>query len=706
MNTYEKLGALAENLWWSWNPEILDLFERLDRTTFRNAGNNPVAVLQTLSPKTTFEDNLASDIDTAHAAMTAYLEAPCPVPHAPRTSYFCMEFGIHESLPIYAGGLGILAGDHAKAASDLCIPFTAIGLFLQQGYFEQHFTEDGWQQERYPALDPENHPLELVCGKDGNPSLVTVHFGNQPIRIQAWRAQIGRTILYLLDTRIEDNPEEFRNIANRLYQGGRRTRLQQEIVLGVGGVRLLRALGVETDVYHMNEGHCAFLSLELLREQLDLGKSREEAVRTVRDQCVFTTHTPVLAGHDRFDPGMFLNEMSALREELDHSERDLMAYGRVEPDNPGEWFTMTVLGLNMSRNANGVSQRNGHVAQRQWHPMFPDRRVQDVPIGAITNGIHVATWAAPIARAFLNEKLGDWKKHADDLHFWRGIDDIPDEVFWEYRNELRRQLIRFAAEHTEKQSLSISCELDPDALTLGFARRFATYKRAPLLFTDIERTIALFTNPDRPIQIVYAGKSHPEDEEGKQFIRQILEAAQRPGLQGRIVFLENYNMRIGRMLTSGCDVWLNNPRSPMEASGTSGQKVAVHGGLNLSVLDGWWPEGYNGENGWAIGHGYADGSFDKAELDRRDAESLYRQLEQGVVPAFYERDERGIPTQWIGRMRAAMKELTPRFSATRMVKEYAERMYRVTDKSDSDSPYIDNPATAYASSAPPATVST
>ena len=682
MNTYEKLETLAKNLWWSWNPEVLDLFERLDPTTFRNAKNNPIAVLRTRAPETPFDPALTSDIDAAYDALSAYLAAPRPDPNAPRTSYFCMEFGLHESLPIYAGGLGILAGDHAKAASDLAIPFTAIGLFLKQGYFEQYFTGDGWQLERYPALDPADHPLELVRGKDGKPCLVTVHFGNDPIRIQAWRARIGRATLYLLDTHVEDNPEEFRNTTARLYQGGRRMRLQQEIVLGVGGIRLLRALGEETDVYHMNEGHCAFLSLELLREHLALGASREDAVRTVREQCVFTTHTPVLAGHDRFDPGMFLSEMSTLREELDHSEHDLMAYGRVDQHNPDEWFTMTVLGLNMSRCANGVSQRNGDVAQRQWHPMFPERRVQDVPIGAITNGIHIATWAVPAARAFLEEQLGDWRGHADDLRFWRSIADIPDEALWAYRNDLRRRLIRFAKDHVAKRSLSIPCELDPDALTIGFARRFATYKRAPLLFTDMERTRALFNNPERPIQILYAGKSHPEDEAGKQFIRQILDAARQPGFQGRIAFLENYNIEIGRMLVSGCDIWLNNPRSPMEASGTSGQKVAVHGGLNLSVLDGWWPEGYNGENGWAIGHGYADGSFGEEELDRRDAESLYRQLEQGVVPAFYERDRRGLPTQWIGRMRAAMAELTPRFSAMRMVKEYAETMYDAHDDAE------------------------
>ena len=680
MNTYDQLKALAWNLWWSWNPEVLDLFERLDGDLFRKSGNNPVAVLRTLDPNTVWDERFVDDVRTAFEAMQEYLETPGGLSGARRTSYFCMEFGLHESLATYAGGLGILAGDHAKAASDLGLPFTAVGLFLKEGYLQQHLTEDGWQRERYPRIDPANHPLELVRTDDGEPRCVTVHFGNTPLRVQAWRIRLGRTALYLLDADRQDNPEELRGIVARLYQGDTRTRLRQEIVLGIGGVRLLRALGVETDVYHLNEGHCAFLTLELLREELAAGRSREEAVDRVRQRCVFTTHTPVLVGHDRFDADLFLEDMNAFRHELGLSKHDILAFGRTDPYRQEEPFTMTVLGLRLSRNANGVSQCNGHVAREQWHAMFPGRPLEEVPIGAITNGVHVPTWAVPTAHVFLDEHLGNWKRHVAREDFWQAIDDIPDEALWTYRNELRRQLVRFATHHAQRQSLPIACALDPDALTIGFARRFATYKRAPLLFHDVERVASLFSRSDRPMQILYAGKSHPENNEGKQFIRRITEAAHHPGLKGRVVFLENYDMEIGRMLVSGCDVWLNNPRIPMEASGTSGQKIAVHGGLNLSILDGWWPEGYDGYNGWAIDDSRQHRPIDPHEQDRQDVERLYQQLETAVAPAFYERDERGIPTQWVGRMRAAMKALIARFSAIRMVTDYAERMYGTLER--------------------------
>lgn len=679
MNTYEKLEALARNLWWSWNPEVIDLFERLDPEAFRESGNNPFVAFKNAEPIT--DSALVADVDTAYQALTAYLDEPGRFADAPRTSYFCMEYGLHESLPIYSGGLGILAGDHAKAASDLGVPFTAIGLFLKEGYFKQRFTPDGWQLDEHPALDPVNHPLTLVSDEGGGTLHVTVHLGDQPVRLQAWRIRLGRTSLYLLDSDVEDNPGPLRNLTGRLYQGDWRTRLRQEIILGIGGVRLLRALDISTDVYHMNEGHCALLALELLRERLDAGNPMEEAVSWVRDHSVFTTHTPVLAGHDRFDPWLFLEQMSTFRNQLNHSEEDLLAYGRVHENNSDESFTMTVLGLRLSRSANGVSRLNGEVARQQWHSMYPERAVEDVPIGSITNGVHVPTWAVPIARAFLNEKIGDWKTLMADRDFWQAVDQVPDEVLWEYRNELRRQLLRFAADHVKRQSLPMEFGLSPDALTIGFARRFATYKRAPLLFTDVERAASIFSTPERPVQILYAGKAHPADDGGKRFIKQIVEAAHHPGLKGRVIFLENYNIEIGRMLVSGCDVWLNNPRRPMEASGTSGQKVAVHGGLNLSILDGWWPEGYNGRNGWAIGEEHVDYELDPVEQDRHDAESLYRRLEQEVVPTFYDRDERGVPTLWIKRMRTAMKDLIPQFSAVRMVTDYVERMYDQTDAS-------------------------
>ena len=662
-------------MWWSWNPEVLRLFSRLNPAAFRASRNNPVIALREADPAVLEDERFARDVDETYSALQRYLRRPSDVRDAPRTSYFCMEFGLHESLPLYAGGLGILAGDHAKAASDLGLPFTAVGFFLRDGYFRQRFDGSGWQEAEYPALDPAEHPLTLVTGEDGKPVVVTVHLGETPLHLQAWRIKLGRTTMYLLDSDREDNPEAFRWLTRKLYQGDRRARIQQEIILGIGGLRLLRALEVETDVYHMNEGHCAFLTLELLRERLEAGDARPDAEAWVRERCVFTTHTPVIAGHDRFVPGLFTGEMAAFREEIGLSEEDLLAYGRVDPSDEGESFTMTVLGLKLSRAANGVSALNGEVARGQWTDLYPDRAVEDVPIGHITNGVHLPTWAAPYARIFLQKQLGDWLDHRSDAAFWRRIDRVPDEVLWEYRGTLRRLLLRFVREHVQAQSLPQTLNLDPDALTIGFARRFATYKRAPLLFHDVERAARLFAAAGRPIQVLYAGKAHPHDDGGKKFIQQIYEMSRREPFSGRLVFLENYDMEVGRMLVSGCDVWLNNPRRPMEASGTSGQKIAVHGGLNLSILDGWWPEGFSGENGWAIGPASTE-ALPQEEQDARDADYLYGTLESEVVPAFYERDADDLPAAWIGRMRRAMRTLPPAFSAERMVKDYIEEVYR------------------------------
>ena len=674
MDVREKLEALAGNMWWSWNPEALSLFRRLNPTAFQASRNNPVVALREADPAVLEDRRFGRDVDEAYAALQRYLDRPSDVEGAPKTSYFCMEYGLHESMPLYAGGLGILAGDHAKAASDLGLPFTAIGFFLRDGYFRQRFDGSGWQEAEYPSLDPAEHPLTLVADEGGKPVVVTVHLGRTPLHLQAWQIDLGRTTMYLLDSDRADNPEEFRWLTRKLYQGDRKARIQQEIVLGIGGLRLLRALGAGTDVYHMNEGHCAFLTLELLRERLAVGDARPDAEAWVRERCVFTTHTPVIAGHDRFVPGLFTGEMAAFREELGLSEEDLLAYGRVDPGNRDESFTMTVLGLKLSRQANGVSALNGEVARGQWTALYPDRPVEDVPIGHITNGVHLPTWAAPYAQLFLQKHLGDWTRHRSDTAFWRGIDELSDEALWEYRSTLRQILLRFVLEHVQRQSLKQTLNLDPDALTIGFARRFATYKRAPLLFHDAERAARIFGAAGRPIQVLYAGKAHPSDDGGKRFIQQIYEMSQREPFSGRLVFLENYDMEVGRMLVSGCDVWLNNPRRPMEASGTSGQKISVHGGLNLSILDGWWPEGFSGENGWAIGPASTE-ELPQEEQDARDAEHLYRTLENEVVPAFYDRGADGLPAGWLRRMRSAMRTLPAAFSAERMVRDYIEEMY-------------------------------
>ncbi len=680
MTTRDKLEALAANLWWSWHPEALRLFEQLNPEAFRVSHHNPLAALRAADPAVLNDRPFQQEVDRVYEAFQAYLNSPPRLADAPRTVYFCMEYGLHESLPFYAGGLGVLAGDHIKAASDLGLPMVAVGLFLREGYFRQRFDPSGWQQADYPAMDPTDHPMSLVHGPDGYPLVITVHLGRQPLYLRAWKLEVGRVPLYLLDASFDANPEPLRILTRRLYQGDRRVRLQQEIILGIGGVRLLRALEQDFDVYHMNEGHCAFVALELLRERLADGNEREAAEAWVRQHCVFTTHTPVMAGHDRFDPGLLLEQMETFRHQLGLSETDLLAYGRVNPSDSTEAFNMTVLGLKMSRKANGVSAINGLVARRQWHHLYPDRPVNAVPIGHITNGVHLPTWTVPHARPFLQQHLGDWLEGRFNVEIWKKVDDISDAELWQYRCMLRRRLVEFVNEYVKHQSLPQESHLNPDVLTIGFARRFATYKRAPLLFEDMERAIQLFTREDRPVQMIYAGKAHPADDGGKRFIQQIYEITQHPAFRGKVVFVEDYDMHIARMLISGCDVWLNNPRRPLEASGTSGQKTAIHGGLNLSVLDGWWPEAYNGQNGWAFGREATGYYEDPVTQDVEDREALYRVLEYEVIPAFYERNGEGLPIRWLTRMRQAMRTIPSRFNAVRMVQEYVEQIYRPTEE--------------------------
>ena len=680
MTTRDKLQSIAINLWWTWSPKARSLFRRLNPEVFRTSGNNPQAALTMARDEVLDDPDVQAEVDALYDEYQDYLNREPEIEDAPNVAYFCMEYGLHESLSLYSGGLGVLAGDHSKAASDLGLPFTGIGLFLREGYFRQSFNANGWQQSTYPVLDPAKHPISLVTGEgNSDPVTVSVRIGTQAVQVRAWKLNLGHTDLYLLDTDFDANPEEFRPLTRRLYQGGDHERIRQELVLGVGGVRLLRALGDEKpDVYHANEGHCAFLMLELLRERLDAGDALDAAEDWVRDRSVFTTHTPVMAGHDHFAPDLFTEAMAGFRDRISLSNHDLLSYGRVHPEDPEEKFTMTVLGLKLSRAANGVSKLNGHVARQQWNDLYPDRALDEVPIGSITNGVHLPTWTAGPARDFLAEHLdGDFTERQDPA-VWDGLDDVSDQTLWDYRCSLRERLIDFIKAKVQGQSLPMHPDLDPEALTIGFARRFATYKRAPLIFRDRERARALFTDADRPLQLIYAGKAHPADDAGKRFIQRIYEISQMPGFKGKVIFLEGYDMEIGRMLTSGCDVWLNNPRRPKEASGTSGQKVAAHGGLNLSVLDGWWPEGYNGENGWAIGP-EPSGTYGEADpevQDEQDAAALYTQLEEEVIPTFYDRNDDGLPADWIAMMREAMTGLPGPFSAKRMVIDYVEEMYR------------------------------
>ncbi len=672
MNTRQKLDQIANNLWWSWHPEALDVFRRLNPDVFRASGNNPVKALRYANEDVLQDTDFGNAVDELFDRMAAYLNAPGELSDVPAIAYFCMEYGLHESLPTYSGGLGILAGDHTKAASDLGLPLTAVGLFLREGYFKQHFSPEGLQQADYPCQPVTSLPTTLAVDDQGQPVTVTVDLGTQPITLRAWIVEVGKTKLILLDSDIPPNPFPYRFLTRRLYAGSRRTRIRQEILLGIGGLRMIRALGLNPERFHMNEGHSAFLALELLREQLDAGTPRPEAEDWVRSHCIFTTHTPVKAGHDRFDPQLLLDQLSVFRESLRISEGELMAFGRANPNDLTEAFTMTILGLKLSSFANGVSRLNGDVARAQWHHLFANRPVDQVPIGHITNGVHLPTWTSPRARPFLDKHVAGWK---DDPDAWNRVDDIPAAELWAYRRLLRGALVDYVTQKVKSQTLPQNPQLDPDLLTIGFARRFATYKRAPLFFYEIERAIQFFASSDRPLQMIYAGKAHPADVQGKEFIQHIFELTQLPALSGRLVFLENYDIEIGRMLVSGADIWLNNPRRPYEASGTSGQKVAVHGGLNLSILDGWWPEGYDGTNGWSIGTDSSATYMDPEEQDRQDSTFIYEALADSILPAFYDRNEDGIPDAWIAKMRSAMKKLTYQFSARRMVRDYAANYY-------------------------------
>ena len=676
MDSLQKLTEMARNLWWSWNPEALDLFKRLNPDVFQASGNNPIAALNARDESLLDDGQYARNVDEVYAAFSSYLKNESRFDQDRSTAYFCMEYGLHESVRLYAGGLGVLAGDHTKAASDLRLPFAAVGLFLRDGYFKQYFDSKGWQLSEYPSVDPTSHVFEPVLDATGDPVIVHVPIGHETVAVRAWKVQVGRVPLYLLDTDTEPNRFELRHITRRLYSGNRKTRIQQEIVLGIGGVRLLRALGHDPQIYHMNEGHCAFAALELLREKLNAGVDQDEAISWIRSRAVFTTHTPVWAGHDRFDPGLFMDQMHGFATEMGTSAGELLRFGRVNADDQAEAFTMTLLGLNFAAKCNGVSELNGQVARAQWAHKYPDVPVDEVPIKHVTNGIHLASWTAPRAIPFLDRHLPGWR---DSRDAWKRVWGIPDASLWEYRRSLRSALIDFVNRRVATQSMAQAPNLDPDVLTIGFARRFATYKRAPLIFRDIERAARILADVDRPVQLIYAGKAHPADDDGKWFIQRIYEISRDSAFDGRVVFVEGYDMEIGRMLVSGTDVWLNNPRRPYEASGTSGQKVAAHGGMNLSILDGWWPEGYNGKNGWAIGDD-ASASYQDPEIqDPEDARLLYELLENEVVPTFYDRDADGYPVAWIQRMKEAMAHLPYQFSAHRMLEDYVEQFYYVDD---------------------------
>ena len=690
------LNRLAHNLWWTWNQEAQEIFQKLSPRAWQNLYHNAVAVLHEVSDmelRTRLQDpGFAQEVRSVLDQFEAYLQAPdtwaaeqaSQLQEKP-IAYFSAEFGLSETLPIAAGGLGVLAGDHAKSASDLGLPFVGISLFYRQGYFMQAINDENWQTEYYSMLNPKNLPMEPVFDAKGEPLTCMVQIATSQVRFKVWRVNVGRIPLYLMDTNLPENEELYRDLTMRVYGGDSSTRIMQEILLGVGGVRLLRALGVQPSTFHMNEGHAAFLTLELMREKLAAGATLEEATTRTRQECIFTTHTPVEAGHDRFTSDLIQYAAHKFSSDLGLTHDAFMDLGRVQAGDAQEPFCMTVLALKHSRAANGVSELHGQISRQMWQGLYPDRPVDEVPIGHITNGIHVAGWMKGPLRRFFRSKLGeDWDRDLNSPLFWQRLEDtdfVSDEELWALRANLRRELIEFARRRLLIQSQHLYREnfitydnlLNPDALTIGFARRFATYKRAPLVFQQFERVVRLAKDQQRPVQFIFAGKAHPRDDEGKRFIQHIIHLSKHTELHGHLVFLENYDIHIARQMVSGCDVWLNNPRRPLEASGTSGQKTSAHGCLNMSIMDGWWREAYDGTNGFAIGGDHHPDRIE--EQDRIDSENLYKVLEEEVINTFYNRDASGVPRQWIGKIRRAMSTITPEYSTWRMVQDYATQYY-------------------------------
>jgi starch phosphorylase len=709
------LNKLARNLWWTWNQEAQNIFQELSPRGWQNLFHNAAAILREVSDYElrvhlqesgfqhqaravlrSFESYL-NDQDTWGRKNAPHLEKN-PV------AYFSAEFGFHESLPISAGGLGILSGDHAKSASDLGLGLVGVSLFYREGYFQQAIDSNNWQTEFYNLIDPRNVPLEPVLNADGGRLVCHVEINMESVAFQAWRINAGRVPVYLLDANLPENEQHFRDLTARVYGGDSTTRIMQEMLLGIGGVRLLRALGIQPSVFHMNEGHAAFLTLELMREKMAGGKTFSSALNETKAHCIFTTHTPVEAGHDRFTPAMMDYALQSYRALLAAPWQDVMGLGRVNPKDANEPFCMTVLALKLSHAANAVSELHGRVSRHMWRSLYPGVPEDQVPIGHITNGVHLLGWMKGSVREFWRGKLAgvatgempegtafwctragiDWAATIHKPEFWRQMVDaefLTDEELWALRYRLRRELIEFVRRRLIQQSHQVTAGdyirfdhlLNCDALTIGFARRFATYKRAPLIFQQFDNIVKLCKDKQRPVQFIFAGKSHPRDDEGKRFIQQIIHLSKHSELAGNLVFLENYDIHVARQMVSGCDVWLNNPRRPLEASGTSGMKCGCHGCLNLSILDGWWREGYDGENGFAIG---GDSHPDNvAEQDRVDSANLYQTLTGQIIPMFYNRDVQGIPRQWLQRVRRAMMTLVPQFTTDRMVKEYARKYY-------------------------------
>jgi starch phosphorylase len=691
----QALQKLAYNMAWCWNHDAIALFRRIDDARFEEVENSPVKLLasidQTRLEQLLHDEGFLAHMDRVEEQFNNYLNASTWFretfgdKNQCRIGYFSMEFGIHESVPVYSGGLGVLAGDHLKSASDLGIPLMGISLMYREGYFRQYLNVDGWQQERYPENDFFNLPLIPETTPDGAPLLISVPFPGREVFARIWRIQVGRVPLYLLDTNIPRNTAEDRGITAQLYGGDTDMRIRQEMILGIGGIRALKALGKMPSVCHMNEGHSAFLGLERIRLLMEEnGQDFASAREAVTAGTCFTTHTPVPAGNDVFPPQLIEHYFSSYLQQLKLDRNEFLALGRQNPRDNSEGFCMTVLALRLANVSNGVSKLHGQVSRKMWRSIWADLPEAEIPITSITNGVHTRSWVSVEMLQLYDRYLGvQWEERPTDHSIWKRVDNIPDAELWRTHERRRERLVAFARRRLRNQlgrrgappaEIARADEvLDPDALTIGFARRFATYKRGTLIFRNLERLAAIVNDKDRPVQFVFAGKAHPRDHGGKELIAEILHVARRAEFRRRIVFMEDYDINVARYLVQGVDVWLNNPRRPLEASGTSGMKVCCNGGLNLSVLDGWWVEGYANDNGWAIGAGeeYTDLNYQ----DDVESRAIYDLLEQEIVPLFYNRTKDGVPRGWLRAMKRSISVDCPFFNTNRMVQEYTEKCY-------------------------------
>ncbi len=700
---FEQLYELAYNLWWTWTPQARELFSAIDSAKWA-LYRNPVQLLINIDPKrwyplldneafrTRYQAVLRDFEDYMRPGDATWFARQHREAQGETVAYFSMEYGIHQSLAIYSGGLGVLSGDHCKAASDLGLPLVAVGLLYKGGYFQQTIDADGLQQHTYPEYDFTRLPLRPIVSATGGEASVSLSLPGRDVRARLWLAQVGRVPLILLDTDVPDNHPADRPITNQLYVSGREMRLLQEIFLGVGGVKALRTVGVEPTAWHINEGHSVFLQIERWRELVrDAGQDREAARARIRADAVFTTHTPVEAGNERFDPALIEKYFPSWCQEIGLSLEELLALGRAHDGD--HQFNLTALAIRTTSRTNGVSKLNAEVTGRMWQHLFPDREPGDssrlppsggTPIHAVTNGVHTRTWLGQETQELLRLHLSpSWETMLLSPEGWGKVQGIPGADLWTTHRAQKERLGRFTRSRLREQHArhgaspdelrTIDALFDPRALTIGFARRFATYKRARLVFSDQDRLRALLSDQDRPVQMIFAGKAHPADRPGQELIQRIFELSLSDRFLGKVFFLENYDMRMGAMLVQGVDLWLNTPRRPLEASGTSGQKVAMNGGLNFSIADGWWPEGFNGDNGWVIGSENTSG--DEGHQDAEDVASLYDLLESQIVPLYYDRDERDLPRGWIRMMKASIASLTPRFSASRMVRDYTEDAY-------------------------------